>query len=95
MAQIKLNQYVHEITKGSNSEIQQIINHAFTTRKGSLDKARILSLFQLKIDNPLWTEAMELIKGSIETNKTKRYCSVSQRNDEGEYNQIQLNFSSL
>lgn len=96
LAQMKLEQYVTELTQDSKStDIRALINSAFTTRKGSLDKARVMALFSLDIKHPLWKEAMELIKGSIEVTATKRYASISVRNEAGEYEQIPLSFSAV
>jgi hypothetical protein len=95
LSQQKLNEYIEDVLSGANTDIQQLVNNAFKTRKGRLDKARIFSLFALKIEHPKWQEAMELIKGSIETNDSRRYASISVRDDNGDYNAVQLNISSL
>jgi hypothetical protein len=94
-AQAKIEEYLKIKTDGLDNEICALINNAFKTRKGRLDKARILGLFQLKITHHLWMEAMELIKKSITTNSTRRYITIFERDAEGKYNQIQLNFSAI
>jgi hypothetical protein len=95
IAQKKLNEYIEAVTASANSDIQQLIHNAFKTRKGSLDKARVLSLFSLKIEHPLWKEAMDLIRESIQTNDSRRYGTISKQNTEGEYKVFNLNFSSI
>jgi len=90
-----LNEYVAEKTSTTDNDIKQIVEGAFTTSKGSLDKSRILNLFSYAIEHPKWVQAMEMIKSSIETNDSKRYCKVSKRNKDNEYDAINLNFSSL
>jgi hypothetical protein len=95
IAQAKIREYLAEITTGANSDIQQIVNAAFQTRKGSMDVKRVLGLFELKITHPKWLEAMELIKGSISRNNSKRYVRVWQKSENGEYTGIELNFSNI
>lgn len=94
-AQIKLNDFISAKTSGADSELRELINNAFTTSKGRLDTKRILGLFTLKINHPLWVEAMELIKKSISTNSTVRYLTISVRDAMGKYEQVNLNFSNL
>lgn len=62
IAQAKLNEYLDLITKNTTDDLRQIVNSAFQTRKGQLDVKRIISLFRLNINHPLWKEAMELLK---------------------------------
>lgn len=95
LAQEKLNEYIQEITRDTNVDLQLLIQNAFKTRKGRLDKARIFSLFALNITHPLWMEAMELIRKAIDVNGSRRYGVVSIRKPNGEYDSLNLNFSSL
>lgn len=94
-AQQKLNEFIQVKTEGSDNELHELVSNAFTTNKGKLDTKRILSLFTYKISHPLWIEAMELIKQSIQTNQSVRYLTVSTRDENGKYNLLNLNFSNL
>lgn len=94
-AQLKLNEFITAKTEGSDMELRELINNAFTTSKGRLDTKRILGLFSLKINHPLWVEAMELIKKAISINNTVRYLTISTRDAMGHYNQVNLNFSNI
>jgi len=95
LAQEKLNEFISAKTEGIDTELNTLINHAFTTRKGRLDKARIFGLMQLNIKNALWDEAMELIRKSITTNSSVRYMDISVKDDEGKYTPVRLNFASI
>lgn len=95
LAQLKINEFLQEKTKDSDLDLIEIVNNAFQTNKGRLDTKRVLSLFGYKIKHPLWLEAMELLKQSIDRNNSKRYLSISERNENGVYVQIQLNFASI
>ena len=93
LAQIKLSEFIAEKTNGSDGELRELVNNAFTTTRGRLDTKRVLSLFSYKIKHPKWLEAMELIKGSISTNNTVRYMQIFRRDANGNYNPVNLNFS--
>lgn len=95
VAHEKIKQYLEEKTQGVDHDLQQIINQAFETRKGRMDVKRILGLFRLQINHPLWLEAMELIKKSITRNNSKRYVRVWEKDANGEYQNVELNFSSI
>ncbi|HZK06970.1 MAG TPA: DUF3164 family protein [Bacteroidales bacterium] len=95
VAHEKIKLYLEEKTQGVDHDLQQIINQAFETRKGRMDVKRILGLFRLKINHPTWMEAMELIKQSINRNNSKRYARVWEKDKNGEYRNIELNFSSI
>jgi len=95
LAQEKINQFLEMKTAGADQDLSLLVNNAFKTTKGRLDKARVFSLFSLNITHPIWSEAIELIKKSITTNSTRRYISVSKRDEMGKYNIINLNISSI
>ena len=95
LAKAEIDAYLQEITEGQNSDIVIIVNNAFTTVRGKLDHKRILQLFSYKIKNVHWEKAMELLKDSITTNHSKRYIKVSERDSNGEYQVINVQFSSL
>lgn len=95
VAHEKIKLYLEEKTQGVDHDLQQIINQAFETRKARMDVKRILGLFRLKINHPTWMEAMELIKQSINRNNSKRYARVWEKDKNGEYRNIELNFSSI
>lgn len=95
MAQEKINEYLNELTAGVNGELTQLINHAFTTSKGSLDTKRIMGLFRLTINHPKWQQALELIKQSIQSDYSKRYVRIWKRNNNGQYEAVKLDFASL
>lgn len=95
LAQEKLNEFIRTKTEGVDQDLSILVNQAFTTRKGRLDKARIFDLMQLNIKGQLWADAMELIRKSITTNSSVRYMEISSKDDEGRYIPVKLNFASL
>ncbi|MCU7615638.1 DUF3164 family protein [Chryseobacterium sp. PBS4-4] len=81
--------------------IISLVEDAFQTSKGKLDAKRILSLrkHSSRIKNGAikqgWEEAMTLIDESISRPKSKSYHKIWLKNEEGKYEAIELNFSSL
>jgi hypothetical protein len=95
LAKAEIDEYLKDITEGQNNDIITIVNHAFTTVRGKLDHKKILQLFSYKIKNARWEKAMTLLKDSITTNHSKRYIKVLERDSNGEYQNINVQFSSL
>lgn len=94
-AKEKIEAYVADKAKGVDEDLLKLVHLAFESRKGQLDSKRVLGLFKLKIKHPLWQEAMELIKTSIDRNFSKRYARIWLRQEDGSYQAIELNFSKL
>ena len=95
MAQQKINQFLEAKSEGADSDLLLLVNNAFKTTKGRLDKSRIFGLFGLDIKNKIWLDAIELIKASITTNHTRRYASIAERDANGNYSDVQLNISAI
>ncbi len=94
VARTKINQCVKNWSKGASQNLQALVEKAFKTdKKGGLDVKSILSLKSLKIDDPLWLEAIEIIDDSIKIAGTKTYYTFSVRNDKGDLEGINLSFS--
>lgn len=94
-AQERIKVFLAQKTEGIDGDLSELINSAFQTTKNRIDTKSIFKLFTLKIKHPIWEEAMGLIKKSIQKNKSVRYLSIFEKDAEGRYKQIQLNFSSL
>ena len=99
-AKEKLSSLIRDNTNGDDF-ILSIVEQAFQTTTGKLDTKRILSLkkhtsriVNLSIKNT-WQEAMDLIDQSISRPTSKKYMKVYLKDETGEYQNIQLNFSSL
>lgn len=81
---------------GSRDEIRALVQDAFCKdRAGKLSSGRILGLRRLKIDDPDWQKAMDLISDSIQVSGSKEYLRVYEQCSEGTYRQIPLDVASL
>lgn len=87
---------LREWTRDSGSEIRALIDQAFQVdKKGKINTKRIISLRQLKIEHPIWLRAMEAIGDALTVTGSCTYYRVYERDDKGEYQQIQLDFSGV
>lgn len=80
--------------------IKGLVTDAFQTSKGSLDTRRVLSLQRHTSRVPAalkaqWEQAMGLINKSISRPSSKVYQRIWVRNGTGEYDLVDLNFSSI
>lgn len=84
-------------SKGSNKNIQALVNQAFQVDKeNKVSTGRVLALRKLKIDDPQWAKAMEAIADSMQTASSKAYVRFYERNEEtGEYVAIALNVAAI
>lgn len=94
-AQAKFREFIELKTDGADFELAELVNNAFSTRKGKLDTKRVLSLFTYKITHPVWLEGIEFVKKSMSTNSSVRYMEISAKDANGEYQTVKLNFSSI
>lgn len=92
-----IDECIHEWTADSSVNIKALIEHAFQTDKqGNINTGRVLGLMKLKISHDKWKKAMEALKDSISIASSKSYMRLYERTgDEGKYEQISLDISSL
>lgn len=97
IAKEKLDGFISDNLGGVDKLIQELVNDAFQNTKGALDAKKVMSLlkYRSKIKAVKFQEALDLIEKSIVTNGSKTYFKVSLRQPNGEYEYIDLNFSSL
>jgi hypothetical protein len=95
LAQEKLHEYLSTKTNSIDDDLKAIINSAFETSKGRLDVKRIIGLKKLNIKDELWLAAMSLIDQSYEVRNTKRYGRIWILDEQGEYQNVCLDFASL
>ncbi|MFW2176635.1 MULTISPECIES: DUF3164 family protein [unclassified Moraxella] len=96
VAKSLIDECLHEWTKDSNDNIKAIIDNAFQVDKeGKINTRRVLGLRSLQINDEKWLKAMEAISDSIQVTSSKEYIRVYERDSEGKYNQIPLDFSNV
>ncbi len=97
LAKDLLDNFLNEKLSSSDVWVKDIIVDAFSTTRGNMDTRKVMSLFkyQSKINDPMFQKSLELIADAIDRPSSKIYSRVYVRNEAGEYENINLNFSSL
>lgn len=97
LCQNKLNEFLDLTVETKDDFIKQFVTDAFSQSRGQLDAKKVMSLlkYRSKIDNPLFQEALGLLEKSIRRPDSKRYFQIYVRNEEGAYENIDLNFSNI
>jgi hypothetical protein len=97
LAKTKIDSCFERWGKNTHQNIKIIVDKFFRVgKKGFINKNAILSLFQFRIDDAEWNEAMELIKNSIHETSKKEYTMLRYRDDnKSKWKNLNLNFSSV
>lgn len=93
----KLDAFLDENIDSKMEFVKELVTDAFSTSRGKIDSKKVMSLmkYRTKIKHPLFLEAMDLLTESIRRPDSKTYFRVWNRNEKGEYQSIDLNFSSI
>lgn len=96
-AKAKLEQFLDGNIEAKDQFIKQLVMDAFETSRGKLDVKKVMSLvrYKSKIKAPLFREAVELIEKGIRRPDSRMYFRIWQRDENGKYILIDLNFSSI
>lgn len=94
----KLDEFLNEsLGQSKVAFLKDMITDAFSTSHGKLDSKKVMSLmkYQSKIQDPIFQEALKLLANSIRRPDSKTYFRVWEREPDGSYKNIELNFSSI
>ncbi len=97
-AKEKFDEFLNREVTTKNEFAKQMVLDAFETqRNNKLDTKRVLGLmrYESKIKDPLFSEAVELIQQSIRRPDSKTYFRIWLKCDDGQYQNIDLNLSSI
>lgn len=84
LAKAKVDQCLREWTEGAMPELRAFVEAAFQVDKaGQINRANLLYLLRLKIDNPTWNEGMDLIRTAERPMGSKEYVQVHLRDELG------------
>lgn len=96
IAKSLIDECLTEWTKDSNDNIKVLIDDAFAVDKeGKISTRRVLSLRALDIIDEKWQQAMTAISDAITVVSSKEYIRFYERDDDGKYQQISLDFANL
>ena len=93
----KLDEFLNGSVESKDDAVKALVMDAFNNTKGKLDSKKVMNLlrYKSKIKAVLFQQAMELLEQSIRKPDSKMYFRVWTKNDEGQYTNIDLNFSSI
>jgi len=97
-AKEKLDAFLDKNIGAKNDFVKAMVIEAFQTqRDGNLDVKQVLKLtaHENRIKNPLFTEAITLIREAIRRPKSKIYRRVWLREADGKYKNVELNLSRM
>lgn len=96
VAKSLIDECLNEWTADSNDNIKALIGNAFQVDKeGKINTRRVLELRSLQISDEKWLKAMNAISDATQVVSSKEYIRVYERDDEGKYQQISLDFSNV
>ncbi len=91
-----IREWIGNVDPSINANLIAVINQAFEVDKaGKISTDRILSLRRLDIKDEKWRRAMTAISDSIQITGSKAYIRIYARKDDGSYDQIPLDISSV
>lgn len=97
LAKNKLDELLSDGLEGAKDFVKPLVMEAFHNNSGRLDTKRVLGLrkYSSRIKDTRYAEAMDLIDKAIRRPSTREYYQVWVRDENGEYQDIQLNFASI
>lgn len=96
-AQETLNAFLTEVVDSKFDFVKDLVRDAFATSRGKLDAKKVLGLIKYRdrIDHPMFQSATSLIEKAIRRPDSKTYYRVFIKDEEGQYNAVELNFSNV
>jgi len=96
-AKAKLNEFLSNNIETKDEFIKQLVMDSFETSRGKLDTKKVMSLvrYKSKIKAPLFQEAVALIEEGIRRPDSRMYFRIWQKSQNGSWQLIDLNFSSI
>lgn len=95
-AKFLIDECIQSWSADSNDHIKTLINDAFQVDKeGKISTGRVLGLRRHNIDDLKWKQAMEAIADSINIVDSKSYVRFYERDKDGKYQVISLDFANV
>lgn len=93
----QLNSYLAGTLTDAQLLIKGMVTEGFSNSRGMIDSRKIFQLlkYDAKIKNQHFQKACELIKQAQSIDTTKLYMRIWEKEEDGSYRSINLNFSTL
>lgn len=92
-----LNEYLDSQLTDNQALIKKLVNDAFSNTKGAIDSRKVFQLLKYdgQINSSKFSKACDIMRNAQMIDRTKLYMCISERQEDGSYRQINLNFSSI
>lgn len=95
VAKALVDECLREWTRHSDPKIRTLIESAFQVdKKGQVNTKRVLGLRKLKFEDEKWKRAMDAISDALNITGTCTYFRFYERDSQGKYQQVVLDFSA-
>lgn len=95
-AKALIDECIQSWSEGSSDNIKILVNDAFQVDKeGKISVSRVLGLRRHAIEDARWKKAMQAISDSIIVTDSKNYIRFYERDNEGKYQAISLDFANI
>lgn len=93
----KLDEWLNSNLDSKSEFMKEIVMNAFSTSRGKIDTKKVLDLmkWRSKVKDALFQDAINLLADAIRRGGSRTYPRVWERDKNGEYKAINLNFSSI
>lgn len=77
--------------------VKEMVLDAFSSSNGSVDAKKVQSLirYESRIKDALFLKAVQILKDGIRRPKSKTYFRIWHKDEEGKYQDVELNFSAI
>ena len=96
-AKAKLDVFLSDNVSTTDEVIKALVMDAFSSQKGKLDTKKVLSLlkYRSKVVNKVFIEALDMVEKAMSINGSKTYYKVALLQEDGSYEYIKLDLSSI
>lgn len=97
MSKEKLDEFINQSLSGDQLFIKGLVQSAFSTKRGNLDAKKVMELtrYRTEISHPLFQESLNLLEASIRRSSSAKYFKLYTKANDGKYEYVNLNFSSI
>lgn len=96
-AKEKLDSFLSENINPKMEFVKDMVIDAFSTSRGKIDAKKVFHLmkYRTKINHPMFQDAINILSDGIRKPGSKTYFRIWEREEDGSYKLIELNFSAL
>jgi hypothetical protein len=92
-----LESFLSEEVETKNEFVRDLVDDAFSNSNNSVDTKMVFRILKrrLKIPNQKYQQACDIIESAQQLKKSKKYYTISCKNEDNQYQNINLQFSNV